>query len=64
MMVKTWTDWHLIREPLGTSGLKEGAAGAVFRAKIAKSRATVRKVRPITDVVSTALGREEMAVCL
>jgi hypothetical protein len=24
-----WTAWHLIREPLGTSGLKEGTAGAV-----------------------------------
>jgi hypothetical protein len=24
-----WTDWHLIKEPIGTSGLKEGAAGAV-----------------------------------
>jgi hypothetical protein len=23
------TDWHLIWEPLGTSGFKEGAAGAV-----------------------------------
>jgi hypothetical protein len=24
-----WTDWNLIREPLGASSLKEGAAGAV-----------------------------------
>jgi hypothetical protein len=23
-----WTSWHIHREPLGTSGLKEGAAGA------------------------------------
>jgi hypothetical protein len=28
MMVKI-LDWHFIREPLGISGLKEGAAGAV-----------------------------------
>jgi hypothetical protein len=25
----TWTGSHLKKEPLGTSGLKEGAAGAV-----------------------------------
>jgi hypothetical protein len=25
----TWTTWHLIRELLGTSGLKEEAVGAV-----------------------------------
>jgi hypothetical protein len=23
-----WTNWHVDREPLGTSGLKEGATGA------------------------------------
>jgi hypothetical protein len=28
------------------------------------NQATRRKVRPITDVASTALGKEEMAVCL
>jgi hypothetical protein len=28
MMVYTWTNWHLIREPLRMSGLQEGAAGA------------------------------------
>jgi hypothetical protein len=27
-----------------------------------KNRATGRKVRPITDVISIALGKEEMAV--
>jgi hypothetical protein len=29
MMVRTWTNWNLIREPLRAIGLKEGAAGAV-----------------------------------
>jgi hypothetical protein len=29
MMVINLTDWHPVREPLGTSGLKEGAVGAV-----------------------------------
>jgi hypothetical protein len=29
MMARIWTDWNPIREPLGTSGLEEGAAGAV-----------------------------------
>jgi hypothetical protein len=24
-----WTNWHLIRELVGASGLKKGAAGAV-----------------------------------
>jgi hypothetical protein len=28
MMVRTWTDWNPIRQPLGTRGLKEGAARA------------------------------------
>jgi hypothetical protein len=34
-----------------------------FESKHHENRATGRKVRPITDVTSTALGREEMAVC-
>jgi hypothetical protein len=29
MMVRTWTNWHLIRELLRTSNLKEGAVVAV-----------------------------------
>jgi hypothetical protein len=29
MMVRTWTDWNPIREPLGASGLKEGATEAI-----------------------------------
>jgi hypothetical protein len=29
MMVRTWTDWNLIWELLGASGLEEGAMGAV-----------------------------------
>jgi hypothetical protein len=29
MMVRTWTGWHLIRELLGTSNLKEGAMVAL-----------------------------------
>jgi hypothetical protein len=28
MMVRTWTDWNLIREPLRASSLKEGAVVA------------------------------------
>jgi hypothetical protein len=28
-MVRTWTDWNLIRELLRASGLKEGAVVAV-----------------------------------
>jgi hypothetical protein len=31
MMVVHWTDWHLMKELLGMSGLKEGAAGAFGR---------------------------------
>jgi hypothetical protein len=50
-------DWQLIRQPLGTSGLKEGAARV-------KSRARERKVRPITNIANTALRKEEMAVSL
>jgi hypothetical protein len=29
-----------------------------------ENQATGRKVRPIRDITSTALGKEEMAVCL
>jgi hypothetical protein len=29
MMVINWTNWHLRRESLGMSSLKEGAVGAV-----------------------------------
>lgn len=29
MMVRSWTDWNPIREPLGTSSFKEGAVVAV-----------------------------------
>jgi hypothetical protein len=29
IMATAWTDWNPIREPLGTSDIKEGAAGAV-----------------------------------
>jgi hypothetical protein len=29
MMMRTWTDWKPIREPLGASGLKEEEVGAV-----------------------------------
>jgi hypothetical protein len=51
-----------MREPLGTSGLKEGAAGAVG-SKHRENRA-MGKVRQSTDVGSTALGKEEMAIRL
>jgi hypothetical protein len=49
----TWTGSHLIRDPLRTSGLKKGAAGAVITVKI-KSRG--RKARP-----NTAVRKAEMA---
>jgi hypothetical protein len=29
MVVIIWTDWHLMWEPLGMNGLKEGAARVV-----------------------------------
>jgi hypothetical protein len=35
-----------------------------LESKHCENRAMVRKVRPITDITSTALGREEMAVHL
>jgi hypothetical protein len=51
-------DWYNIREPLGTNGLKEGAATAVTE------QSPVRKARPSTDVTSTALGKENLATYL
>jgi hypothetical protein len=52
-----------IRVPLGTSAPKEGAGVAVKEEtpqekKKVKPRATGRKLRPITDVASSALGRK------
>jgi hypothetical protein len=43
---------------------QEGSSGGGCRVNTAKSRATGRKVRPSTDVASTALGKEDMVVCL
>jgi hypothetical protein len=57
IVIYTWINCHPIRELLRTCSLKDGAVGA-------KSQAMGRKVRLITDVASTALRREEMAVCL
>jgi hypothetical protein len=36
MMVRTWTDSHPIREPLGTSVCKEGAVGSVGERSLQK----------------------------
>jgi hypothetical protein len=47
-----------MREPLGTSGLKKRAMGAV-ESKHHANQATGRKVTPSTDVASTALGKKK-----
>jgi hypothetical protein len=43
---------------------KGGSNGSGWRVNTVKYRATGRKVRPSTDVESTALRKEEMTVCL
>jgi hypothetical protein len=45
-----------MREPLGTSGFR----GEQLESKCSVNQATGRKVRPITDVTRTALGKEEI----
>jgi hypothetical protein len=60
MMVYSWTGSQLIGELVGLSGLKQGAAGR-DRAISARTEPRVRKVTPITDLTSTALGKEEKA---
>jgi hypothetical protein len=50
---------HLIREPLRTIGLKEGAVVIITR-----SKPWGRKARLITHITSTDLGKEEMVVSL
>jgi hypothetical protein len=50
-----------MREPLGTSSLKEGAAFG--RVITVRSEPWGMKARPITDVTSTPLRKEEIAVC-
>jgi hypothetical protein len=55
---------HLIRELLQTSGLKEGAAGAVGELITVRTEPQGRNAKPIIDITSTALRKEEMAVCL
>jgi hypothetical protein len=52
MMLRIWTDWHLIREVLGTSDLKEGADVAVGEDHRGGT------VSQESDVTSTALGRK------
>jgi hypothetical protein len=56
--------WHLIRELLGTNGLKEGATGVVGAVITVRTKPWGRKARPITNFTSTTLGKEEMVVCL
>jgi hypothetical protein len=48
----------------GPKELINNWSGSGRRVNIANRQATGRKVRLITDVASTALGKEEMAVCL
>jgi hypothetical protein len=45
MMVRTWTNWNLIRNRSGRAGLKEGAVVTVGEQPPQKKRATGRKVR-------------------
>jgi hypothetical protein len=40
MIVITWTNWKLIREPLGTSGLKGGAVGVLGERNTVKNKRT------------------------
>jgi hypothetical protein len=49
----TWTDWHLIRE-----------SGSSLKVITVRTKPWGRKVRPITGVMNTVLGKEEMAVRL
>jgi hypothetical protein len=51
------------REPLGKRGHK-GEQREPFRVMILRTEPRARKTRPITDVASTALGKEEMMVRL
>jgi hypothetical protein len=51
-----------MREPLGMNGLK-GAAAAVGELTL-RSEPRGRKARPITDIKSTVLRKEEMVVRL
>jgi hypothetical protein len=55
------TDGQVIRETLGMRDLTEGVAGVVGD-NHRENRATWKKVRPSTDVASTALIETEMAV--
>jgi hypothetical protein len=55
MMVRIWTDWNLIREPLGTSSLKEGAAGAVERVMTARKTEHVTRTSGTIKVIHTVL---------
>jgi hypothetical protein len=57
--------WHLIRQRLRTSGLKEGgSSGNSWRVITVRTESMGRKERLIADVTRTAQGKEEMAVRL
>jgi hypothetical protein len=58
----TWTGLHLIREPFGKSGLKDGTAGESWRVNTVRTEPRGRKKIPITCVTNRALGKVETAV--
>jgi hypothetical protein len=62
-MLDMWIIHNLVRVPLGMNTLEEGAVVVVeegtLHEKREKTQATGRKVRLITDIASTALGRRE-----
>jgi hypothetical protein len=41
-----------------------GSSRSSWRVNTVKNQATQRKVRPRTDITSTAIRKEEMVVCL
>jgi hypothetical protein len=51
------------REPLRTRGLKE-SNGSSWRVIVARTKPWGRDGRPITDITSTALGKEKIVACL
>jgi hypothetical protein len=59
----TWTGLNLIRESLGRSSL-ERKQQKQLESNPLRTEPRWRKVRPITDITSTALTKEEMAVHL
>jgi hypothetical protein len=55
--VRTWTDWNPIREPLGASGLKEGAVGASGEESTQKRPSNLQEGN--TSRSETSEGKEE-----